>query len=178
MIWTSQCLSHIFTSINSSLNSMITCFAAAVQLLSLCDPMDCTTTGFPVLHYLLEFVQTRVHWVNDAIQPSVVPFSPCPQSSPASGSVPVSWLFASAGQSIRASALASVLPMNIRGWFPLGLTGWSSCCSRDSQEFSPAPQFESINSSALKLPCGPTPISISVHDYWKNHNFDYTNICW
>ena len=58
--------------------------------------------------------------VSDAIQPSVIPFS-CPQSFPASGSFSVSWLFASGGQSIGVSASASVLPMNIQGWFPLGL---------------------------------------------------------
>ena len=54
---------------------------------------------------------------------SVTPFSSCPQSFPASGSFPVSWLFPSGGQSIGASASVSVLPMNIQGWFPLGLTG-------------------------------------------------------
>ena len=87
-------------------------------------PMDCSTPGFPVLHYLPEFVQTHVHWVCDAIQPTcpVIPFSYCLQSFPASGSFPVSRLFASGGQSIGASVLASVLPMNIQGWFLLGLT--------------------------------------------------------
>ena len=60
------------------------------------------------------------------------PLLPCLQSFPASGSFPVSQLFPSGGQSIGASASASVLPMNIQGWFPLGLTGWSSCCPRDS----------------------------------------------
>ena len=54
---------------------------------------------------------------------SVIPFSSCLQSFPASGSFPMSWLFASGGQSIGASTSASVLPMNIQGWFPLGLTG-------------------------------------------------------
>ena len=69
--------------------------------------------------------QIRVHWVGDAIQPShpVSPFSSCPQSFPASGSFPMSWLSAAGGQSIGASASASVLPVNIQGWFPLGLTG-------------------------------------------------------
>ena len=56
---------------------------------------------------------------------------------PASGSSSVSQLLASSGQSTGASALAPVLPMNIQGWFPLGLTGLSSCCPRDSQESSP-----------------------------------------
>ena len=91
---------------------------------TLWDPMDCSTPGFPVLHHLLEFAQTRVYWVGDDIQPSqplVAPFSSCLQSFPASGSFPVSRFFTSGSQSIRASA--SILPMNIQGWFPLGLTG-------------------------------------------------------
>ena len=61
---------------------------------------------------------------------SVVPFSSCLQSIPASGSYPVSQFFASGGQSIRASASASVLTMNIQDWFPLGLTGWISVQSK------------------------------------------------
>ena len=67
-------------------------------------------------------------WCNPTISFSVTPFSSCPQSFPASGSFPVSWLLASGGQSIRASA--SVLPMNIQGWFPLGLTGLISSKSK------------------------------------------------
>ena len=62
-------------------------------------------------------------WCHPIISSSVVPFSSCLQSFPASGSFPVSQFFASGGQSIRASASASVLPMNIQDWFPLGLTG-------------------------------------------------------
>ena len=79
-----------------------------------------------------DFAQTHVRWVGDAIQPShpVVPFSFCTQSFPASGSFPVSWLFTSGGQSTGVSALASVLPMNIQGWFPLGLTGLISLQSK------------------------------------------------
>ena len=57
------------------------------------------------------------------------------------------------------------------GWFPLGLTGWSPCCPRDSQESFPAPQFESIDSSVLSLHYGPTLTSVCEH--WKNHSFDY-----
>jgi len=93
--------------------------------------MDCSTSGFPVFHYLPELAHTHVHWVGDAIQPShpVAPISSCPQSFPASGSFPVSWLFTSGGQSIGASVSASVLPMNIQGWFPLGLTDLISLLS-------------------------------------------------
>ena len=65
-------------------------------------------------------------WCHPTISSSVVPFSSCPQSFPASGSFPVSQFFASGGQSIRVSASVSVLPMNIQDWFPLGLTVWIS----------------------------------------------------
>ena len=63
-------------------------------------------------------------WCHPAISSSVIPFSSCPQSLPASGSFPVSQLFASGGQSIGVSALASVLPMNTQDWSPLGWIGW------------------------------------------------------
>ena len=63
-------------------------------------------------------------WCHPTISSSVVPFSSCPQSSPESGSFPRSQFFPSGGQSIRDSASASVLPVNIQGWFPLGLTGF------------------------------------------------------
>ena len=114
-------------------------------------------------------------WCHSTISSSVAPFSSCPRSFPASGSFPMTWLLASCCQSIGASA--SVLPMNIQGWFLLGLTGLISLQSKeDSQESSPTPQFESINSLVLNLLHGPT--LTSVHDYWKNHSCDYTDLCW
>ena len=109
-------------------------------------------------------------WYQPAISSSVVPFSSCPQSLPASGSFPMSQLFASGGQSIGISALASVLPMNTQDWSPLGWTGWISFSPRDSQEFSPTPQFKSINSSGLSFLHSPT--LTSIHDHWKNHSLD------
>ena len=112
-------------------------------------------------------------WCHPAISSSVASFSSCPQFFPASGSFPMSHLFTSGGQNIGASA--SVLPVNIQGLFPLGLTVWSPCCPRNSQESSLAPQFKSINSSVLSLLYGPT--LILVHDYWKNHSFDYAELC-
>ena len=87
--------------------------------------------------------------VDDTIQPShplsSSPFSSCPQSFPASESFVMSWLFVSGGQIIGASTSTLVLPMNIQGWSPLGWTGLISCCPRDSQESSQAPQFKSNN---------------------------------
>ena len=69
-------------------------------------------------------------WCYLTISSSVAPFSSCPRSFPASGSFPMSQLFTSGGQSIGALASASVLPMNIQDWFPLGLTGWISFQSK------------------------------------------------
>ena len=69
-------------------------------------------------------------WCHPTISSSVIPFSSCPQSFPASGSFPMSKLFASGGQSIGVSASASVLPMNIQDWFTLGWTGWISLQSK------------------------------------------------
>ena len=72
-------------------------FSSVAQLCpTLCDPMNRSTPGLPVHH--LESTQTHVHWVGDAISFSVVPFSSCPQSFPASGSFPMSWLFTSSGK--------------------------------------------------------------------------------
>ena len=96
--------------------------------------------------------------------------SSCPQSLPASGSFPMSQLFAWGGQSIRVSASTSVLPINTQDWSPLdGLVG-CPCSPRDSQESSPMPQWKSINSSVLSFLYSPT--FTSIHDHWKNHRLD------
>ena len=92
------------------------CCSVAQLCLTLCNPMGCIMPGFPVL--LREFVHSHVHWVGDAIQPYHL-LSPLLLPSV----FPSIRLLASGGQRIRASAPASVLPMNIQGWFPLGLTG-------------------------------------------------------
>ena len=105
-------------------------FSSVAQLCSiLCDPMNRSMPGLPVHHQFLESTQTHVHWVGDAIQPSH-PFSSCPQSFPASGSFPMSQIFASGGQSIGVSALTSVLPINTQNWSPLGWTVWISLQSK------------------------------------------------
>ena len=108
-------------------------------------------------------------WCHPTISSSVVPFSSCLQSFPASESFPMSQFFASGGQSIGVSASASVLPMNIQDWFPLGLTGLTSMQSRDSQESFPTPQFVSIHSLGLSFLY--IPSLTLVHDYWENHSF-------
>ena len=111
-------------------------------------------------------------WCHPAISSSVVLFSSCPQSFPASGSFQMSQLFASGGQSIGVSASTSVLPMNTQDWSPLGWTGWISLESR----VYPTPQFKTINSLALSFLYSPT--LTSIHDHWKNHSLDETDLCW
>ena len=109
-------------------------------------------------------------WCQPTISSSVIPFSSCPQSFPASGSFQMSQLFASGGQRIGVSASTSVLPMNTQDWSPLRWTGWISLQPRDSQQSSPTPQFKSINSSLLSFLYSPT--LTSIHDHWKNHSLD------
>ena len=89
-------------------------------------------------------------WCYLTISSSVTPFSSCPQSFPTSGSFPMSQFFQSGGQSIEASASASVLLMNIQDWFPQ-LTALISLHPGDSKKSSPTPQFESSNSSVLSF---------------------------
>ena len=130
--------------------------------------MACSMPGFPVFYHLPEFAQTRAHWVGDAIQSSrpVIPFPSCLQSFPASGSFQMRWLFASGGRNIRVSASASVLPVNIQGWFPLGLTGLNSLLSKGlTTVFSSTTVWKHLflvdsllYGSALT----------SIHDYGKN----------
>ena len=108
------------------------CCLVAKSCPTFCDPMDCSTPGFPVLHHLPEFAQTQVHWIGDAIQPSHPLSSPSPPVFNLSQhqSLPVSWVFISSGQGIGASASAPVFSMNVQSWFPLGLTGLISLLSK------------------------------------------------
>ena len=111
------------------LNFIVVQFSSVTQLCpTLCNPMDCSKPGLPFHHQLSELVQIQVHQVSGAIQPSPPLSFPSPpphlQSFPASGSFPMSQLFASGGQSIGVSASASVLPVNTQDWTPLGWTGW------------------------------------------------------
>ena len=113
-------------------------------------------------------------WCHPTVSSSVFPFSSCPQSFPASGSLPMSWFFAAGGQSIGVSVLASILPMHIWGWLPLGLTGLILLSKGLSRVFS-STTLQKHHSSVLSLLYGLT--FISVHDYWKNNSFNYTDLC-
>ena len=114
----------------SACNAGVQFSSVAQSCLTLCDPMNhrppCPSQTPGV--YSNSCPSSR--WCHPAISSSVVPFSSCPQSLPASGSFPMSQLFASGGQSIGVSASASVLQMNTQDWSPLGWTGWISLQSR------------------------------------------------
>ena len=109
-------------------------------------------------------------WCHPAISSSVIPFSSCPQSLPASESFPVNQLFTWGGQSTGVSALASFLPKNTQDWSPLECTSWislqfkglsrvfSNTAVQKHQFFSTLPSY--------------SPTLTSIHDYWKNHSLD------
>ena len=150
-------LSHFFSSV-------------AESWLTLCDPMDCSTLDFHVHHHIPKLAQTHVHQCHPTISSSVISYSPFLQPFPTSGSSPLSQLFPPSGQSIGDSASASVLPMNIQDWFPLGLTSWISLQSKGLSRIFSNTTVQSINSSVISFLYSAT--FISTQDYLKNHSFD------
>ena len=140
---------------------------------TLCDAMNCSMPDLPVHHKLLEFTQTHAHQVGDAIRPSHPLSSPSP---PASNPSQHQGLFQWVNSSHK---VAKVLEFQLQHqsfqWTPRtyllqdGLVG-SPCSPRDSQQSSPTPQFKSINFLVLSFLHSPT--LTSIHDHWKNHNFD------
>ena len=148
--------------------------------------MDCSTPGFPVHHQIPEFTKTHVHWVGDAIQTFHSVSSPSP---PAFNLSQHQDLFKWVSSSHQVAKVLEVQLQNqyfqwivrvdflytIHGVLKARMLKWFQG-TRDSQESSLTPQFKSINSLVLSLLYGPT--LTSIHDYWKNHSFDYMNLCW
>ena len=164
--------------INLFFNSLIYLFICYCSVTKACPtlwkPMDCSTLDCPVLHCLLEFAQIYVHWVGDAIQPSLLhhPLLLLPLVFPSIRVFPMSRLFTWNGESIGVSASVSVLLMNIHSWFPLGFMGlifllfkgfsrvFSSTTVQKHQFFGSQPSLWSN-------------YHIHICDYWKNYSFDY-----
>ena len=115
-------------------------------------------------------------WCHPTISSSIVPFSSCPQSFPASESFQMSQLFVSGGQGIGVSASTSVLPMNNQNWSPLGWTGWISLQSKRLSRVFSNTTAQKHHSLVLSFLYSPT--LTSIHDHWKNHSFDYMDLCW
>ena len=140
--------------------------------------MDWRMPGFPVHHQLPKLTQTHVHWVSDSIQPSHLLLSPSP---------PAVSLSQHQGLFQRVSSLHQVVKVLefklqhqsfqwiFRTDFLKDRLVGSPCSPRDSQESSLTPQFKSISSSALSFLYSPT--LTSIHDYWKNHSFDWMDLC-
>ena len=161
----------IFESLNTS-SKVYGCCSVTQSCLTFCDPHGLPHTRLPCpsssLGVCLDSCPLS-QWCHPTISSSVALLF-CLKSFPASGSFPMSRLFTSGGQSIGASPSASVLPMNSQGWLSLGLLVWSLYCPRDATSL-----LQHYSSKAGVL-YGPTVTSI--YDYWKNHSFDYTDLCW
>ena len=144
----------------------------------LCQPMDWSTPGLPVHLQLPEFTQTHVHWVGDAIQPSHPLLSPSPRAFNISQNQGLFKWGSSSHQvaKVLVSASASVLPMNIQDLFPLGLTGWISLQSKGLWKVFSNTTVQKHQFFALSFLYSIT--LTSIHDYWKNHSFDYIDLCW
>ena len=111
-------------------------------------------------------------WYHPTISSSIILFSFCPQSFPASGSFPMSQLFPFGGQSIGASTSASVFPKSFQSLFPLGLTGLISLLSKGCSRV-----FTSTTVWKHQFFCALSSLT-SRHDYWRDHSLDYMDLCW
>ena len=132
-------------------------------------PMHCSTPGFPVLHCLLHLFRLMSI---ESVMPSnhlilCHPLLLCPPSFPASGSFPMSWLSHQVAKELELQHQSS---NKYSGFISFRIDWFDLLAVQGTQESSPAPQFENINSSVFSLLYGPTPTS--VRDYWKNHSFD------
>ena len=152
------------------------CCSGSQSCPTLCDPMDCSTPGFPVLHCLPEFAQTHVHWVRDTTEPSH-PLSPSSSAlNPSQHQDLFQWVSSShqVAKILAFQLQASVLPVNIQGWFPLELTGLLSLLSKGlSGVFS--------NTTIRKHHFFDAYLwsnSHVWHDCWKYHSLEYTDLCW
>ena len=140
-------------------------FAQSCQIL--CDPIDCSTPG---LLSITNFQSLRKLMSIESVMPSNHLILCCPLLLPPSIFPSIRVFSNEAVLRIRWPKYwnFSISPSNEYSWFPLGWTGWISCCPRASQESSPIPQFKCINSSVLSFLYSPT--LTSIHDYCKNHS--------
>ena len=157
------------------MSSLLECYCSVTQsCLTLCDPMDCSTSGLPVHHQLPEFTQTHVHWVGDAIQPS----HPLPSPSPPTFNLSqhhglFQWVSSS-------HQVATVLefwnwntsPSNEYSGLISFRMHWLDLLAVQGtlKKSSLTPHFKSINSSMLSFLYSPT--LTSIHNHWKNHSLD------
>ena len=144
---------------------------------TLCIPVDCSTPGFPVIHCLLEFAQTHVHWVGDAIQPSHPLSSPSP---PAFNLSQHQGLFHESVICIRwpkywSFSLSISLSNEYSGLISFRIDWVDLLAVQGTFKSLLTPQFKSFNSLPLSFLYSTT--LTSIYDYWENHSFDYTDFC-
>ena len=169
--WWNKCVNARKQTASKEINKHFFLMCSVAQsCLTVCDPMDCSMPGFPVLHHFPELAQTCVHW-GDAIPHLIFchPLLLLPSIFPSIR------LFTSGGQSVGASASASVLRMNIQGWFPLGLTAFISLQSKGlSRIFS--------NTTVWEHRFFGTQLSLwsnsHIHTWLPEKPYDYMHLCW
>ena len=145
--------------------SLLCCCCSALIMSSSLQPPELQHTRFLCPPLVCSNSCPWSQQCHQTISSSVIPFSSCPQSFPASRSFPMSQFFASGGQSIGSFSF-SISPSNeYQNWFPLGWTGLISLLSKGLLRVISTPQFKSISSSALSFLYGPT--LRYIHDYWK-----------
>ena len=153
------------------------CCSVTQSCLTLCNPIDCSTPGFPVPHHLPKFALVHAHCISDTIHPSH-PLTASFLSAfylSAPGTFPMSQLFMLDHQSTGVSTSTSVLPMSIRSWFPFRLTCLVSLLFKE-----PSGVFSSTiirRHQFFKLHLHYGPAFISVCDHWEDHSLDWMNLC-
>ena len=152
------------------------CCSVSQSCLTLCDPMDCSTSGLPVLTISRGLPSSLHQWSRPAVSFSDALFFFCPHSFPASGTSPVSHLFASDDQNTGASASASVLPVNIQSWSPLRLTGLISLLSKGLSGVFSSTTVQRHQFFGILLLYGPA--LTTIHDLWEKRSLDYMDLCW
>ena len=141
--------------------TILSCCSVAKSCPTVYDPMNCSRPGIPLLHSLFEFSQIDAHWVSDTIQPSHLLLMPSVFTSVR--------IFSN---ELTLSASASVLPMNIQGWFPVGLTCLISLLSKGRSRVFSSTTVQKLTDFSIALSLLYAPTVTSIHDYWKNHSFD------
>ena len=154
------------------------CWSSVAKLYPLlCDPMNCSTPGFPVLYHLLEFAQTHVHWISDVIQPSHPLFSPSPLALRLSqmkvfsneSAVHIWWpkYWSFSFNISHSNEYSELISLRI-DWFDLlAIQGTLKSLL----------QYHNLKISSLALSLLYDPTLTFVHDYWKNHSFYYLELC-
>ena len=165
---------YMYVCVCISVKNICCCFSVIKPCLTLCDPVDCSMPGFPVLYYLLGFAQTYAHWLSDAIQLS----HPLPPPSPIALSVYQNYSLLQLALRIRwpKNWNFSISPYKEYSRFISFRVDWFDLLAIQGNLKSLLQHHSSkVSTPVLSLHCG--PVLTSVHVYWKKHSFDYMDLC-